>query len=1474
MYPTKKPHGKPPTNPVKPSQKQIKDAVFAKVSYTKIPSKEANEAESRNLTKAGEKEIAADLCFSTCSDFHKWLESPFFKPYWEELQQWKQDHGDLRMDKARPKAYFGLLDDLVSKPQAKQTQIDRAYFEGMPGTEWKNQDFFLSTLLRIFMANKDVSEYGYDIGPFPRDLPQERWHKLWNVIQWCRTKNFFTEEGRAAADKRSHINVALTRPWYMQARSDSEWEGPEHTERAASDTEDDTPCSITWLDMPVSEEKTGLMVESNVNLPAFCEFSSYENFKQHVAMKFQLQERSLKVGELFFIIEDGPQASLAHRKVAVYWESLFTYQLQGYKMSFFLTSVTLKQIDLESPVRRTNIPHALVRKYQYASDGLIERRNPDSNVPAKRRQDAIDSDGAVEISKRTRHEELVPENSSCKSSIVPEFEQPYLRNEQILRRADELPDGDKVSDICGEEPDLEDDPLVEDDDEPLCLSTDEENERDDESNDSGDDRLSEGLNIPDDEESIKSHFDLAEDSDYVDEGTSSAGETDRETPPDEEARGRQEVLAGQNSFHRNDTADAVEASQSPEHLKSQNAFHQGKQSAEVESAPSYASYGDQYQGVDGPRKRRRSEADSQCTTDLDVATKSGEVQQSNAQDSPTQDVRDAELGTENQFRLHDSNGVAQKQIKPSEKLKASLEILGRLLEKYNYSEETLIPALLTTSGRREVQKQWTDAVQLATDCPCEPHRAQPTQETLDASAAIANMRFTGKYFEDEDDVNEFWERYWSLLRAASGVDQDDVGPNLTLSAEILQLQDKYVPGMAGLIPRPAQLSGAAWLFAKEQESGSIRSTDGKYQYQTMPTLGGIVCDIPGGGKTLMSIMHHQNIINRMPPAGGVYMPSMYIVPKIAIGQWYDCFKNNAPEITVFVIWGKSNFRKTADWMAANVSTKDLENGPENVPERLKFAFDTTDRRAASVAFLITTQTCESRFKDPSPWVGRFARCFIDEAHSIKDPDASISKVVRGFQFKYRHLITATPMINDKSDIIGLADFLYRPEWAQKYGFDEDFDVFDPEISLADSRVLCALSKKKIKAAFGDLPQHSGVSAGRELLAQEFKRLREIMPKIVQSVQLRRANGTKLPVGDGTYVIMGDDLPPYEAITVDLCMESSAAEEYAVYSEYVSKEYNRRARAYAATKRSKSSETISYPFPFDLQRILQLSSTSPLLKRFMDNLPSDSTLVPGLGLMRKHGIDHRFLVERAYSAESLPKDRLETLKAMLYGCPKGRYLLKLLRHHIIVCNEKKVLIFVDVPVSGQYVEWMLKAMHYHAAFMDSNVDETTKAKMVADFNDENSDLEVLITTYRIGAQAVDLQAHCSTVILFEPGVNTNMEIQAIGRIRRPGQQKPQTVYRFYVENTFNRYQELKSLYKRMGEQASWGGNDVQAALATFVSQLEGFDDDRAYFEAVRRFDRHLKGQTREDSKAEKLRAWDRVVDIRDLVKELREKATVV
>ncbi len=90
--------------------------------------------------------------------------------------------------------------------------------------------------------------------------------------------------------------------------------------------------------------------------------------------------------------------------------------------------------------------------------------------------------------------------------------------------------------------------------------------------------------------------------------------------------------------------------------------------------------------------------------------------------------------------------------------------------------------------------------------------------------------------------------------------------------------DGYVPGMVGLRPKENQITGAASFFAKESETGKIESVDGKHQYETLPTMGGIRSDVPGGGKTLMAIMHLQNTINRLKP-GEVHRPNFLLGPR-------------------------------------------------------------------------------------------------------------------------------------------------------------------------------------------------------------------------------------------------------------------------------------------------------------------------------------------------------------------------------------------------------------------------------------------------------------------------------------------------------------------------------------------------------------------------------------------------------------------
>jgi hypothetical protein len=96
----------------------------------------------------------------------------------------------------------------------------------------------------------------------------------------------------------------------------------------------------------------------------------------------------------------------------------------------------------------------------------------------------------------------------------------------------------------------------------------------------------------------------------------------------------------------------------------------------------------------------------------------------------------------------------------------------------------------------------------------------------------------------------------------------------------------------------------------------------------------------------------------------------------------------------------------------------------------------------------------------------------------------------------------------------------------------------------------------------------------------------------------------------------------------------------------------------------------------------------MLKRFMDSLPQNSTLVKALALMRKYKIDYRFFVEKTLRpGDSKPKDKLGYLRHMVRNSPKSRKLLQILRKHVIESKDSRVLIFCNQPVTAVFLLWV-------------------------------------------------------------------------------------------------------------------------------------------------------------------------------------------
>jgi superfamily II DNA or RNA helicase len=250
---------------------------------------------------------------------------------------------------------------------------------------------------------------------------------------------------------------------------------------------------------------------------------------------------------------------------------------------------------------------------------------------------------------------------------------------------------------------------------------------------------------------------------------------------------------------------------------------------------------------------------------------------------------------------------------------------------------------------------------------------------------------------------------------------------------------------ASLLTRVAAVksfSGIVPLSAPEHFNATLRPYQqeglGWLQFLRRTGLGGVLADDMGLGKTVQTLAHL--VIEKH--EGRLRKPSLIVAPVSVLGNWQQEIRRFAPELTVLTLHGAKRRE-----LFASVNKADV------------------------VLIGYPLLVVDSEMLLPQDF------CFIilDEAQTIKNPQAKVSQVARTLRADHRLCLTGTPMENHLGELWSLFDFAQPGLLGDRHTFQRHYRTpiengGDPGRAAALSRRIQPFLLRRTKDAVArDLP---------------------------------------------------------------------------------------------------------------------------------------------------------------------------------------------------------------------------------------------------------------------------------------------------------------------------------------------------------------------------------------------------------------------
>ena len=376
--------------------------------------------------------------------------------------------------------------------------------------------------------------------------------------------------------------------------------------------------------------------------------------------------------------------------------------------------------------------------------------------------------------------------------------------------------------------------------------------------------------------------------------------------------------------------------------------------------------------------------------------------------------------------------------------------------------------------------------------------------------------------------------------------------------------------------------------------------------------------------------------------------------------------------------------------------------------------------------------------------GKFATVTLDEAHKIKNEDTATSISIQWLKPQFYIMTSATPCSNRGTDFSGFAKLIDPGIKYWKELFEEDpnrLNPFDESLDSLDSddpRRDFVVSYDKFKKYVNPKDLDESVRG---------KRLRRIWSRCV----LRRTYGSKV-----RGVKIGDKLPRCQMLRVT--PKFTPAEK--IY-------YNQQAAPHRKNLVCKTADGKRLIYRRDKYRKLVLLSTwTGFADERLEKLIRSKTL--SQWAEEGDGIIWEWY-NAAHPEKPVKKDDVQTLlQWVLTGAPKLRALLAIL-DNTLVTNKQKELIWTTFPAQQLLLFGTLRLLKIDAQLFHAGLSMSERKKLVRQFTTNRKGCMALVGNFFLNCCGLNLHYLCFRTSFFDVAPSEPMRQQAVGRVRRFGQQ---------------------------------------------------------------------------------------------------------